>query len=151
MPLHGYTTDRRPPSNMDHVYAHQFELGLALFGMLGGLGAVLSAFTSVTVSPSIDRLPHWLAGAVGVLLLVGGGCVWRGLFDDSEDLMVGWRYERVGIVLTMAAWASYGITIATVSPRAVLSWGVAGIVVAMFGLRYRATVKEERRIRKAIR
>lgn len=53
MPLRGYTTaaDHRPPTTMDHLYAHAFELWLALFGMLGGTGAVTSAFTKVTVSP----------------------------------------------------------------------------------------------------
>jgi protein-S-isoprenylcysteine O-methyltransferase Ste14 len=151
MPLHGYSTDRHPPTVADHLLAHPFELGFAAWGVIAGSAGVLSAFSDATVSASIDRLPDWLAAIVGVMLVIGGLLIWRGLLDDSEDLMVGWRFERVGLILSMAGWGGYGFTVAAMNPGAVLSWSVAPLVVAMFAVRYRATRIEERRIRKAIR
>lgn len=151
MPLHGYSTDRRPPSVADHLLAHPFELGLAAWGVIAGGAGVLSAASNATVSASIDRLPDWLAAIVGTMLVLGGVLVWRGLLDDSEDLMIGWRFERVGLVLSIAGWLAYGVTVAAINPTAVLSWSVSAFVVAMYAVRFRATRLEERRIRKAIR
>lgn len=151
MPLHGYSTDRRPPTVADHLLAHPFELGLAAWGIIAGAAGILSALSDATVSPSIDRLPEWLAAIVGAMLVVGGAAIWRGLLDDSEDLMVGWRIERTGLIFSMAAWGAYGITVATMHPTSILSWSVAVLVVIMFAVRFKATRLEERRIRKAIR
>lgn len=151
MPLRGYTTDRRPPSVLDHILAHPFEMGLAAWG--GGAGALLviaSIWDEMRVSPTVDMLPDWLAATLGGLLIVGGLLQTWGLLDDSDDIAVGWKLERMGLILSGAAWASYTMTIMWMLPRAVLSWSLTGTVLVMLALRYAATVLEERRIRKAI-
>lgn len=151
MPLHAYSTDREPPSVWDHTLAHPFELMLAFFGSFGGILALFAAISSnATVSPSLDELPEWLGGIVGALLIAGGAAIIRGLLDDSDDLMKGWRIERSGLILTGFGWASYGVTIVAARPAAVLSWGSALCVVLMVTLRFVATVRQERRVRKAL-
>ena len=152
MPLHAYSTDSEPPSVWDHVLAHPFELALAVFGALCGLLSIFAAITpEATVSPSLDELPEVLGGLVGVLLIAGGAAIVRGLLDDSDDLMTGWRIERSGLILTGFAWAAYGVTIVSSRPAAVLSWGSALCVVLMVTLRFIATVKRERHIRRALK
>ncbi|HET7399730.1 MAG TPA: hypothetical protein VFJ94_14530 [Intrasporangium sp.] len=151
MPLHGYTTDRRPPSLMDHVFAHPFELTLATWCGLAGAMLAASTITGVQVSPTLDRLPWWLSVMVGALLVVGGICQVWGLFDDSDDIAVGWKIERVGLILSGSAWSSYTLAIVYLIPGAVLSWSLGLAILTMLGLRFTATVKEEQRIRKAIR
>lgn len=152
MPTHGYTTDGRPPTVFDHILAHCFELCISAWAMLGGVAAIAAAVTTTgTVSPSLDKIPAWLAGAVGVLLVVGGGLIMRGLFDDSDNLMVGWQYERAGLILSGAGWACYGITIVSSNASAVLSYSSAATMVIASTLRFIATVRSEKRVRRALR
>lgn len=151
MPTHGYTADGHPPTVLDHLLAHCFELLICAFAMLGGTLSIFAAVSSrTTVSPSLDKLQPLLAGIVGVVLLAGGVLVWRGLFDDSDDLMTGWRYERFGLILSAAGWGSYGVTIWWNRPLAILSWGLCAFIVLASLLRIWATVRSEKRTRKAI-
>lgn len=148
MPLHGYTTDRRPPTNWDHLLAHPYSILICAFQILGGAGVLFSTLADVSISPSLDRLPESLLAAVGALLVVGGISVIRGLLDDSDDLMVGWRTERTGLVLSATAWAAYSVTILAAFPASVLTWTFGMVIVAAHLIRFRATQLEERRTRK---
>lgn len=148
MPLHGYSTDRRPPTNKDHLYAHPYSFVLCAFQVIGGSGAVLSTLSNMSLSQSLDRLPESLLAAVGALLIVGGVLVIRGLLDDSPDLMVGWRTERTGLVLSATGWTSYAVTVAAAFPGSVLSWLLAFLIAAAHMIRFRATQLEERHSRE---
>jgi hypothetical protein len=151
MPTHSYTVTNRPPTVLDHVLAHCFELGLSGWAMTGGALAIFSAFNDgATVSPSMDRLPVYLAAPIGLLLLAGGALIFRGLFDDSDDLMVGWRYERSGLILSIGGWGLFGIIVFLANGYAILSWGLSATVVTASVLRYWATVRSERRTRHDI-
>lgn len=148
MPLHGYSTDRRPPTNRDHVYAHPYSILICSYQVIAGSALLLSTLTSMRLSQSLDRLPETLLAAVGALLVVGGILVIRGLLDDSPDLMVGWRTERTGLVLSATAWASYAVTVAAAFPASVLSWTSGFLIAAAHMIRFRATQLEERRSRE---
>jgi len=150
MPLHGYTTDRRPPTNADHIYAHPYSIGISAWQILAGSGVLLSTLSGMRLSPSLDRLPEALLAAVGALLVVGGVSVIRGLLNDDDDLMVGWRTERTGLVLSATAWLAYAVTVFLVSPSAVLSWTSALMLGAAHLIRFRATRLEEKRVRARI-
>ena len=36
MPLHGYSTDRRPPTNLDHMLAHPYAIAVAVWQIFAG-------------------------------------------------------------------------------------------------------------------
>lgn len=150
MPLHTYLTDRDPPTFWDHVLAHPFELTLAGGGGLGGVFAIIAAISPrATVSQSLDGLPELLAAIIGLLLILGGVGVVRGLLDDSPDLMIGWTYERGGIILTAGGWLAYGFAVLGSHPAAVLSWGIPLLVTASLALRFEAIRKRKKRLREA--
>src|SRR5438128_8828073 len=98
MPLHTYSTDRRPPTNWDHFLAHPYSLCISGWQILAGASVLLTTLFHVTVSPSLARLPETLLAAIGILLVVGGASTIKGLLNDDDDLMVGWRVERTGLV-----------------------------------------------------
>ena len=150
MPLHGYTTDRRPPTNADHLLAHPYSFLICAWQIIAGAGVLVSTLTPVRLSQSLDRLPEVLLASIGALLIVGGLSVIRGLLDDSDDLMAGWRTERSGLVLSATAWIAYVATILAAFPQSVLSW-TSGLALASAHLiRFRATRLEEKRVRARI-
>lgn len=150
MPLHGYTTDRRPPTNWDHVLAHPYSISISAWQILGGAFLVAATFWQISASQSVQRLPEWLVGAIGGLLVVGGISIIRGLLNDNDDLMVGWKIERTGLVLSATAWAAYAATIMFAFPGSVLAWTSGVALMLAHLIRYRATVLEERRVRLRI-
>lgn len=150
MPLHGYTTDRRPPTNLDHLLAHPYSLWISAWQVLAGSVVVAATLFDISVSQSVQRLPQWLMAAIACLLIVGGASVIRGLLNDDDDLMVGWRIERTGLVLSATAWATYSIVLAVTFPGSLLAW-TSGLALTFAHLfRLRATILEERRVRRRI-
>lgn len=150
MPLHSYSTTRRPPSVMDHVYAHPFELAVALAGTLTGLAAVAAGLAGEAASPALGSLPRWLLIPFGALLALGGILMALGLFDDSEDLAKGWRIERMGLVGAGFGWAAFTVILIGYTPTNVTGWAFTALLVVAMWFRYKATQAEERRTRKAI-
>jgi hypothetical protein len=152
MPGHGYTSSRIPPTRLDHLLAHVFEIGLSAWAMMAGVAAVFASFNDErSVSPSLDQLPPWLSALVGVLLFVGGGCIIRGLFDDHDDLRIGWRWEQAGLAMTGPAWAAFGVAIYRLSPSAFLTVSLCTIVCLMSALRFAATIISERNTRRVMK
>lgn len=150
MPLHGYTTDRRPPTNMDHLLAHPYSLSICAWQIIAGIATIVSTLSGFNLSLSMQRLPQALLVAVGALLVVGGISVIRGLLNDDDDLMVGWRTERTGLVLSATAWGAYALTVMAAFPFSILSW-TSGLTMALAHLiRFRATRLEEKRVRARI-
>jgi cobalamin synthase len=149
MPTHGYRSTRQPPTFFDHILAHCFELAISVWAIQGGLQAIIATIDHArSVSPSLDRLPTGLAALVGLMLVLGGGGIIHGLFDNSDDLMVGFRRERMGLVLKASGWASYGACIIWISPTSILSWSLPVFMVAACLLRIEATRRTEAEERK---
>lgn len=144
MPTHGYRSSRRPPTAFDHVLAHCFELAISAWAIQGGLQAIIATIAhDHSASPSLDQLPTGLAAIVGLMLILGGGGIIHGLFDNSDDLMVGFRRERMGLVLKASGWASYGACIVWISPGAIMSWSLPVFMIAACLLRVEATRRTE--------
>jgi hypothetical protein len=152
MPTHGYTSTRVPPTFLDHLLAHCFEIGLSTWAMVAGGAAILASFSDErSVSQSLDQLPTWLTVMFGTLLLIGGGCIIRGLFDDHDDLRIGWRWEQAGLGMTGFAWAAFGVAIHHLSPTAFLTISLCFTVFLMSALRFIATVISERNMRRVMK
>jgi hypothetical protein len=147
MPLHGYTTTNRPPSNLDHLLAHPYALIIAIWQILAGGASLLSTLFDVRISQAMSTLPESLLAAVGVLLILGGVLIIRGLLNDDDDLMVGWRMERTGLVLSATAWVAYAVTILSAFPESVLSWTSSVSLAASHIIRFAATHVEVRCVR----
>lgn len=147
MPLHGYTTDRRPPTNWDHVLAHPLSICISAWQVLAGAGVLVSLLWDFSLSTSMSRMPDPLVAGMCALLMLGGLFIIRGLLDDSDNLMTGWKTERTGLILSATAWAAYSITVAVSYPASVLSWTMTLAIAAAYLIRCRATVLEERRVR----
>jgi hypothetical protein len=149
MPTHGYTSTRVPPTFWDHLLAHCFELGLSTWAMICGPAAIFASFNDErSVSQSLDQLPPWLSALVGALLFVGGACIIRGLFDDHDDLRIGWRWEQAGLSMTGFAWSAFGVAIYVLSPSAFLTISLCFTVSVMSMLRFAATLISERTMRR---
>ena len=147
MPLHGYSTDRRPPTNVDHLYAHPYAFGICVFQIVAGALSLLMTLTNLNASQSVQRLPQSLIAVLGVLLLLGGTQIIRGLLNDDDDLMQGWKIERTGLILSAAAWFAYFVTVIFAFPASVMSWSLILLLGIAHCVRYRATVLQERRFR----
>ena len=72
MPLHGYTTDRRPPRNIDHLLAHPEAIVISILQIIVGIIIIVSAVISWRVSQSMARLPEGLLFVLAAMLLLGG-------------------------------------------------------------------------------
>ncbi|GAB3889239.1 hypothetical protein [Terrabacter terrigena] len=152
MPLRGYSTDNRPPTVLDHLLAHPYAITFAVWQVIAGALAVLTTLFSFTVSQAIERLPQPLVAATGILFALGGIQIVRGLLDDDDDLMQGWKIERTGLVLTIAAWLAFFIAIVWSFPSSVLTWLLCLLVGAGApSLRLWATRREEKRVRARMR
>lgn len=151
MPLRGYSTDHRPPTVLDHMLAHPYAMAVSSWQVLAGGLSLLVTLFDFSVSQSVQRLPEPIIAALGTLLVIGGLQTIRGLLDDDDDLMQGWKIERTGLVISMAAWLGYLVTILGAFPGGVMTWTLCILMVAANWLRYVATRREERRHRARIR
>ena len=150
MPLHGYSTDRRPPTVFDHILAHTFEMSVAAWQVIAGGLSLLVTLFDFQISQSVQRMPQPAIAALGSFLLIGGVQCIRGLLDDSDDLMRGWTIERTGLILSGSAWLGYLVTVIAAFPASVMTWTLFVLMVAANILRYIATVLEERKHRARI-
>lgn len=148
MPLHGYSTDRRPPTNLDHMRAHPYSLAIAAWQILiGGLVLVALVF-NFHITTSAMRLPRTVLFALALVLILGAINVMRGLFDDSNDLRKGFRVERGGLILSGAAWTSFSISVLIANPGAVPTWSMGVLFSIAMALRIDAGRREEKRIER---
>ena len=146
MPLHGYSTDRRPPTNLDHMRAHPYSLAIAAWQILiGGLVLVALVF-NFQITTSAMRLPRAVLFALALVLLLGAVNVMRGLFDDSNDLRKGFRIERGGLILSGAAWTAFSVSVFIGNPGAVPTWSMGVLFSAAMALRIDAGRREEARV-----
>jgi hypothetical protein len=130
------------------MLAHPYAMSIGTFQVCAGTLALLVTLFDFSVSQSIERLPQPLVAATGILFALGGVQTIRGLLDDDDDLMQGWKIERTGLILSGAAWFVFALAIVTSFPRGVLTWLFCFLVgCGGHGLRYWATIREERRVR----
>ena len=146
MPLHGYSTDRRPPTNLDHMLAHPYAFAVAAWQIMAGSLVLTALVFGFAITTSAMRLPRAPLFAMCLVLLIGGINVIRGLLDDSNDLRKGFRVERGGLILSGAGWTAFGVSVLIANPGAVLSWSMGVIFSVALGLRLVAGLREEARI-----
>lgn len=157
MPMRVYhRSTRTPPRAIDHLLAHPFEIVIATFGVFIGVCLMISQGLDIStgdhgwfvVNPELERIDDWLAAAYGAALVAGSSLVLHGLFDDNDDLMIGWARERMGLVIAAGGWASISATIVMLQPNRMFAWGLSLSVAASCLVRYVATRIEERRTRQ---
>ncbi|WP_346007304.1 hypothetical protein [Janibacter terrae] len=136
-----------PPSVLDHMLAHPWELLIALLSVALGASSLAATVAGSRTSPSVDRLPDPLVVALAIMLIVGGAWTARGLFDNSTDLMVGYAHERFGLVLIGTAWSIYAVTVFVAFPGSVNSWALGAALGIGSALRLAATERELRKMR----
>ena len=151
MPLHGYSTDRRPPTVRDHLYAHPFSFSVAAYQICMGALVLVSLVFGFDFASSVLKLPKGPLFALCLVMVFGGISIFRGLLDDSNDLRKGFRIERGGLILSGAAWTSYGVCILIWNPLAIPNWSLAAFFSLAMGLRIKAGLKEESRIAREMR
>lgn len=146
MPLHGYSTDRRPPTNIDHLRAHPYAFAVAAWQILVG-GLVITALVfNFEVTTSAMKLPRVPLFALCLVLILGGINVVRGLLDDSNDLRKGFRIERGGLILSGAGWSSFAVSVFINDPGAVPMWSMGVLFSVAMALRIDAGRLEEARV-----
>lgn len=157
MPLRVYhRPTRTPPSAIDHLLAHPFEILIAAFGLF--IGVALSSAQGLdiafgdhgwlVVNPELEQISDWLSLAYGVTLTMGSVAVIAGIFNNDDDLMVGWMRERIGLLISSGAWSAIAFTIVTLQTNRVFAWGLSLSVAVGCLIRFVATRIEERRTRE---
>lgn len=151
MPLRAYHhSSRNPPTALDHLLAHPYGIGVAVFQIVGGIAQLTTlAFPGITVSRSLDQMANGLVVILCSLLIIGGVLVILGIFDNDEDLMRGFRRERTGLILSGTAWVIFSIAIFVAFPSSVLTWAFGLVPFGGAALRVWATFLEERYLRQA--
>ena len=138
-----------PPTFGDHLLAHPWELLIALLSVVLGASSLIATVVGSHTSPSVDRLPDPLVIALAAMLVVGGAWTARGLFDNSTDLMIGYRHERFGLMLIGTGWSIYAVTVFAAYPGSVNSWALGATLGVGSVLRLAATERELRKMRGA--
>ena len=151
MPLHGYSTDRRPPTVLDHLLAHPYSFAVAVAQVTASALVTVALFRDYGLVSSAMDLPPALIGVLAVMLTIGGVNVMRGLLDDSDDLRRGFHIERGGLILSGTGWLAYAVSVILGNPRAALSWAFALCLFGAMVLRGWAGRREETRIAKELR
>lgn len=146
MPLHGYSTDRRPPTNLDHMRAHPYAIAIAAWQIVVGSLVLVALVFNFQLTTSAMRLPRAVLFALALVLILGAINVMRGLFDDSNDLRKGFRIERGGLILSGAGWTSFSVSVLIANPGAVPTWSMGVLFSAAMALRIDAGRREENRI-----
>ncbi len=141
--------ERQPPTMLDHVLSHPWELSIAAWSALIGAATIVTtlAQSDTTASSSVAELPDLLIYALAGMLVAGGAQTIRGLFDNDSDLMVGFAHERVGLVLIGTAWLVYAVAVIAAFPGAISSWTSGLALAAAAALRLVATLRDESALR----
>lgn len=144
-------TGHHPPRPRDHLLAHPYETVIAAAGAAAGAAAIAGeAIPGVSVSPSIEGLAWVVAWIVGLTGVIGNVLVLLGLFDDGDDLMRGWRRERMGLTLAISSWGAYALAVAASYPSALISWGFPAAIAVGHAVRLVASYDAERATRRAV-
>ena len=146
MPLHGYSTDRRPPTVRDHLRAHPYSILIASFQVFAGVVVLAALIFGFTFTSSVLQLPKEPLVALCVVLMLGGINVIRGLLDDSNDLRKGFRVERGGLILSGAGWTSFSVATFIANHAALFMWTLGLFISAAIAIRIDAGKAEESRI-----
>lgn len=150
MPNHHYTITHRPPRLTDHFLAHGMSYAMAIWSMYVGVVSVITGATSFEVSKALIVLPGALTVGIGTFLIIGGWSIVAGLSDDSDDVRVGWRKERGGIVICGTGWLAFGVATLILAPAVTIFWSLALFMQIGMGARYWGTYEEEKALVTAI-
>lgn len=120
-PIRTYHNKFTPPRWWEKLYAHPFEVVLALQSALFGLRALIgrASESAPSASPAVATLSDWQTYTLGGSLLVGGLALVFALVGPMPDLEAEWLLERAGLSLLAISWASLTITTYHLSPHAV--------------------------------
>ena len=112
MPDRAYTP-REPPSIVDRVLHHPFEISMAVWWALCGVVLAVSfVWPELPTSPSIQSLPMWLALFASGFIGGGGFALLVGLLVSWDRLDTGWLVERVALSAGGTGWLMYGAAVA---------------------------------------
>lgn len=143
-------TPYRLPTVLNRVLNHPVEVPLHLFFVAMGIFAAIGIAAPAAgfaerplVSAALAALPWWLAAGFSVTFAAGGALCLAGIFDDDADLIVGWRRERGGLVLSATGWLAYSGAVALIVRGPPFTWGFGLTLAAGFGLRLWATYRDE--------
>lgn len=147
MPERIYSGGGHPPTVLDRILAHPWELVIAGWSAFVGAATALSHLLGAYASPSVNQLPILLIIALAAMLVAGGLQTARGVFNNDPDLMVGYRHERVGLVLIGTAWTIYAVAVLVAFPGSISSWS-SGLALGLgAAIRLWASLCEESRMR----
>lgn len=145
MPRHAYTARREPPSLLDKLLFHPFELSFGLLWLIVGVLLILDIFVpGFTLSLSMDNPPAWAAAGIALCFVFAAVSIGRGLLYDSPELDRDWLAERVGLVAGSVGLLGYTIAVVFTFPHSTLSWIIPLSMTMPCGLRIWATIREER-------
>lgn len=151
MPYRAWRSRRHPPGVSDHIAAHLYEIAIAFFGGLIGVTIIFAAWSPpFHLSPLVDSLNPVIDSFVGVLLSIGGFLIVLGLLDDDDDLIKGWMYERMGLVLSGVGWIGWGIAVSYYRPINTLLWVLFILMGLLHLARVIVTYLDEYATKKAI-
>ena len=150
MPLHGYSTDRRPPTNLDHLRAHPYSIMIASFQIFAAAAVLGALIFGYRFTSSVLQLPKEPLVGLCAVLIFGGINVVRGLLDDSNDLRRGFRIERGGLILSGAGWTASTVSVFVANHAAIFMWTLGLFISAAIALRLDAGRLEEKRVAREI-
>ena len=124
-----------------------WELVLMTWWVFGGLILAASAFTRWAPSPSLLKLPDWMALLMGLPITAGGVLVLVAMFRRFENLAAKWRIERAGLCMGAVGLGLYAVAVLLYRPTSVMPAGMALAIVAAALVRVRASTLHERAVR----
>lgn len=142
---------RQPPTFVDRVLHHPFEIFMGAWWSVCGVVLMLSlVWPELPTSPSIQELPPWLALSASGTIGLGGAAVLLGLLIPWDRVDKGWYIERIGLSTAGTGWLGYGGTVLGLYPQSIVSWSLGFTMAGAAALRFAATIVVEKRTRRAI-
>ncbi|WP_163540847.1 hypothetical protein [Occultella kanbiaonis] len=137
-----------PPSLLDHVLGHPFEVAVSAWWIVAGVLVTLTVIGSGTpASASLGRLPMLLMLGVGATVGTGGILALAGVIWPGTRLTTAWAVERAGWLLGGAGWTAYLAAVAWAYPRSLVTISLAAVMVTGAALRIVALYQHERQVR----
>lgn len=123
---------RVPPTRVDRLFAHPFEIALSVVLLLVGIRTLLDA---AALPASVEALPGALSYVFSIVSIAAGALTLAGLATSRV-----WAYglEQGGLWLSAAAWACYASGLIGMASTARVTLMISALLALSAGSAIRA-------------
>lgn len=151
MPDRRYHPTRQPPSVLDRFAAHHDTVILSAWWVVMGLGVVLTSVFDLPVTSAFVRMSDEIGIATGAAITASGGAVGWATLTRTDRTSLVWDVQQSGLILGVAAWATYAGMVISLDPWNWVSIGHGTTMTVVSGVGFVVSKLSERAGRDDVR